>query len=79
MDVSTSMISDEEEDPTHNTDSNHVRSWIPLSPDPHIPHPTLIPPDEDSEGVPQYESETADPEVEPDGAILINKDTPRVV
>ena len=42
--VTTSMISDdEEEDHTHHTDSDHVRSWTPFSPDPHLPKPTIIP------------------------------------
>ena len=34
LDVAPSMISDdEEEDPSHHTDSNHVCSWTPFSPD----------------------------------------------
>ena len=37
------------------------------------------PQDEDSEGVPQDDSETADPEGDPDGSTLSNKDTPRSV
>ena len=74
--VATSMISDEEEDPTHHKESNHVRSWTPFSPDPHLPQPTLVTPDEDPEGVPQDDSETSDPEGEPEGATISNKDTP---
>ena len=70
---------DEEEDPTHHTDSNHFRSWTPSRPDLLLPQSTLILQDEDSEGVPQYDSETADPEEEPEGANLSNKDTPRSV
>ena len=49
------------------------------SPDPHLPQPTLIPPYEDSEGVPQYDSETADPKGDPEGATPRNKDTTRGV
>ena len=80
LDVAVSMISNNgEEDPTHHTDSNHVRSWTSFSPDLHFPQPTLITPDEGSEGVPQDVSETADPEGEPEGATLRNKDTPRSV
>ena len=70
------MISNEEEYPTHHTDSKHDLSWTPFSPDLHLPQPTIIPPDEDSEGVPQDDLETADPEGEPEGATLSNKDTP---
>ena len=45
--VTPSMISnDEEKDPTHHTDSDHVRSWTPFIPYPHLPQPTLITPDE---------------------------------
>ena len=78
--VAHSMISnDEEEYPTHHTDSEHFRSWTPFTPDPNLPQPTLIPPDEDSEGVPQDDSETTDPEGEPEGDNLSNKYTPRSV
>ena len=76
LDVSSSMIIDKEEYPTHHTDSNHVRSWKPFSSDPHLPQSTLITPYEDSERVPQDESETADPEGGPEVATLRNKYTP---
>ena len=68
--VATSMIGNKEEYPTNNTNSNHVHSWTPFSPDPNRHQPTLIPPDEDSEGVTQDDSETADLEGEPEGATL---------
>ena len=63
--VAPSMISNKEEYPTHHTESNHVRSWTPFRPDPHLPQPTLILKDEDSEGVPKNDSETNDPEGDP--------------
>ena len=41
--VTPSMISNEEEDPTHHNNSNNARSWTPLSQYHHLPQPNLIP------------------------------------
>ena len=78
--VAPSMISeDEEEDHLQHTDSNQVRSWTPFSPDSHLHLPTLITPDEESEGFLQDQWEEDDLEGEPEGANANNKDTPRSV
>ena len=78
--VAHSMISEyEEEDHTQHTDSNQVLSWTSFSPDSHLPQPTLIPPDEESEGFIQDQWEEDDLEGEPEGANANNKDTPRSV
>ena len=59
--VAPSMISeDEEEDHPQHTNSNQVRSWTPYNPDSHLPQPTFIPPDEESEGVLQDQWEEDD-------------------
>ena len=79
MSLAPYMISNEEEYPTHHTDSKHDRFWTPFRPDLHLPQPTIIPPDKDSEGVPQDDSETSDPEGDPEVPTLGNKDTPRRV
>ena len=80
LDVASSIISnDDEEDPTHHTKYNHVPSWTPFIPDPRLPQTTIIPPDKDLEGVPQDDSETADPEGGAEGATLRNKHNPRSV
>ena len=78
--VSPSMISEEEEeDHLQHTDSNQVRSWTPFKPYSHLPQPTLIPPDEESEGLLQDQWEEDDLEGELEGANANNKDTPRSV
>ena len=78
--VAPSMISEEEEEdhPQH-TYSNQVRSWTPFNPDSHLPQYTLIPPDEESEGLLQDQWEEDDLEGELEGANANNKYTPRSV
>ena len=59
------MIREEEEEyHTQHSDSDQVRSWTPYYPDYHLPQPTFIPPDEESEGVLQYQWEEEDIEGE---------------
>ena len=54
--VAPSMIREEEaEDHPQHYDSDQVRSWTTYNPDSHLPQPTFIPTDEESEGVIQYQ------------------------
>ena len=56
--VSPSMIrEEEEEDHPQHSDSYQVLSWTPYKPDSHLPQPTALTTDEESEGVLQYQWE----------------------